>query len=290
MNLATRGRFVMEALKILAGTSKKRSLNELRVIVALERAIARLESHPRLSSHIVFKGGFVLLKTLETVRFTRDVDALALGIARERVPEMVDRALKRDLDDGLWYGDLQVEDLVDQGSYGGFRFNCAFQIGEPPKEGDAKIKKLSRIHIDVGFGDPVEVLPKKEPMISILPSGRPVSWSVYPLEYIFAEKLEALFSRGSANSRAKDVYDLPLIFSNCANQKSLLKAVLRTFTHRETPVPDSFVITAEAFDLSILRGAWPSVELMGATQTFDESWRETLGCLQLLDSLKSKLE
>ncbi len=288
MNRATQGRSVMEALKTLANASKKRSLNELRVIVALERAIARLESHPRLSSHIVFKGGFVLLKTLETVRFTRDVDALALGIARERVPEMVDRALKLELDDGLWYGDLQVEDLVDQGAYGGYRFNCAFQIGDPPKGSDAKIKKLSRVHIDVGFGDPVETVPKKQPMISVLPSGqgRPISWSVYPLEYIFAEKLEALFSRGSANSRAKDVYDMPLIFSNCASKKSLLKAVLRTFTHRETPVPDSFFITAGAFDLSILRGAWPSVELMGAARTFDESWRETLACLQLLDSLK----
>lgn len=290
MNRATQGRSVMEALKKLAKNSKGSSLNELRVIVALERAIARLESHPRLSSHIVFKGGFVLLKTLDTIRFTRDVDALALGISRERVPEMVDRALKLDLDDGLWYGDLQVEDLVDQGSYGGYRFNCAFQIGDPPKGSDAKIKKLSRIHIDMGFGDPVETVPQKQPMTSILPSGRLVSWSVYPLEYIFAEKLEALFSRGSANSRAKDVYDMPLIFSKCADKRSLLKAVLRTFTHRKTLVPDSFIATAGAFDLSILRGAWPSVELMDTSQTFDESWRETLACLQSLDSLKSESE
>lgn len=286
MNRATQGRRVMDSLKKLAKDSKGNSLNELRMIVALERAIARLESHPRLSTHIVFKGGFVLLKTVDTVRFTRDVDALALGISRERVPEMVDRALKLDLDDGLWYGDFEVEDLVDQGSYGGYRFNCAFQIGDPPPKGDSKIKKLSRIHIDVGFGDPVETVPKKQPMTSILPEGKPVSWSVYPLEYIFAEKLEALFSRGSANSRAKDVYDMPLIFSKCGNKKAIIDAVLRTFTHRKTAIPDSFIATAGAFDLSILRGAWPSVELMDANHSFDESWRETLACLQYLDSIQ----
>lgn len=40
------------------------SHNDLRVLIALERAVARIESHPKLSEHLIFKGGFVLLKTL----------------------------------------------------------------------------------------------------------------------------------------------------------------------------------------------------------------------------------
>ena len=75
--------------------------------------------------------------------------------------------MKTDLFDGLWFGDIEVEDLKDQGRYGGYRFKCAFQIGDPPKE-KAKIKKLSRIHIDVGFGDAVKEMPAKQPMPSIL--------------------------------------------------------------------------------------------------------------------------
>ena len=285
MNRALEGRRVMNALKKIAKEARGSSINELRMIVALERAVARLENHPRLSSHIVFKGGFVLLKTIDTSRFTRDVDALAIGISRERVSEMVARALKLDLDDGLWFGDIKTEDLVDQGSYGGYRFNCAFQIGDPPKE-ESKIKKLSRIHIDMGFGDPVEVIPAKRPMTSILPDGKPVSWSVYPLEYIFAEKLEALFSRGSANSRAKDVYDMPIVFLECKDKQKLRKAVLRTFSHRSTPVPDSFESGARSFDLSVLRSAWRSVELTEQTQSFEETWDELLGCLGRLDRIR----
>ena len=89
-------------------------------------------------------------------------------------------------------------------------------------------------------------------MTSILLDSKPISWSVYPLESIFAEKLEALFSRGSANSRAKDVYDLPLIYPKC-NRAKLLTAISRTFAHRGTPLPASLLETARSFELSILR-------------------------------------
>lgn len=277
---------VVDALKKLATTSKGHSINDLRMVIALERAIARLENHPRLSSHLVFKGGFVLFKTTDSVRFTRDVDALALGVSRKSVPEMIERALKIDLDDGLWFGDLVVKDLVDQGPYGGFSFNCAFQIGVPQKTDKEKVKKFSRIHIDVGFGDALDKVPKKQPMISILPDGKPVSWSVYPLEYIFAEKLEALFLRKSASSRAKDVYDMTLIFPDCKNKRALQKAIEGTFSNRKTAIPDSFEKTARSFDVSIMRGAWPSVELSDVAQTFDSTWEALLETLAKLDTSK----
>jgi hypothetical protein len=287
MSNARKAKTVMDALKALSRASKGQSINELRVIVALERAIARIEAHPRLSSHFVFKGGFVLLKTVDTPRFTRDVDALAIGVPRERVPEMIDRALKLDLDDGLWFTDLKTEDLVDQGSYGGYRFTCAFQIGEALKATDPKIKKLSRIHIDVGFGDPVESVPAKQVMRSILPEGKPVSWSVYPLEYIFAEKLETLYLRGSANSRAKDVYDLGLIFSKIPDHSALLRSIEHTFSHRKTSQPASFESEASLFDQSLLRSSWKSVELSDESTSFEMAWTRLMAGLRQLDAARA---
>jgi hypothetical protein len=281
MSRSIQAKKVKDALKKLAGIEGQSSLNELRLVVALERVVARLERHPRLSEHLIFKGGFVLLKTVESARFTRDVDALATGISRERIVAMVEHALKVDLDDGLWFGDVEANDLKDQGPYGGYRFDCAFQIGDPPKE-ETKIKRLSRIHIDVGFGDAVKTMTKKQPMESILPESKPISWSIYPMEYVFAEKLEALFSRGSVNSRAKDVYDMPLIFPKCDIQ-ILLTAIEGTFRGRETPVPESFASTAEAFDPSVMKNAWGSVDLADETVTFEDSWRALLSCLELID-------
>ena len=284
MSRSAQAKRVMNALKKIEKESKHRSINELRIIVALERAIARLEIH--LSQYLIFKGGFVLFKTADTARFTRDVDALAVGLKRPRISEMVEQALKEDLGDGLWFGDLVVEDLPDQGPYGGYRFNCAFQIGEPPKGPKIKIKRLSRIHIDIGFGDPIIGKPDKQMMLSILIDGKPVSWSVYPLESIFSEKLEALFSRGSANSRAKDVYDMALIFPKCSGTKDILRAIQLTFAHRKTPIPESFERAARTFDLSIMRSAWPSVELTEFTPSFDETWSTFLECLRTLDSTR----
>lgn len=34
--------------------------NQLRIVIAIERAVARLENDPKLRDHLIFKGGFVL--------------------------------------------------------------------------------------------------------------------------------------------------------------------------------------------------------------------------------------
>lgn len=80
-------------LNKLAKTTKTLSVNDLRMILALERVIARVENHKKLSKHFVFKGGFVLLKTVNSDRFTRDVDALAIGLSRKQVPALVEDAM-----------------------------------------------------------------------------------------------------------------------------------------------------------------------------------------------------
>ena len=45
-------------LNKIAKTTTTLSVNDLRMILALERVIARVEHHKKLSKHFVFKGGF----------------------------------------------------------------------------------------------------------------------------------------------------------------------------------------------------------------------------------------
>lgn len=129
-------------LNKLAKAAKTISVNDLRMILALERVVARVENHKKLSKNFVFKGGFVLLKTVNSDRFTRDVDALAIGLSRKHVPSLVEETLSQDLQDGLWFGDVKTSDLVNQGPYGGYTFNAAFTIGKAPSVKDPKIKKF----------------------------------------------------------------------------------------------------------------------------------------------------
>ena len=123
------GLAVMKALKRLAAQDSARSINELRIVVALERAIARIENVPELSSHVVFKGGFVLFKWIESKRFTRDVDALVFEFSKEKISTLMEKALAADLADGVWYGDVKTAPLEHQAGYEGIRFSVAFQIG-----------------------------------------------------------------------------------------------------------------------------------------------------------------
>lgn len=100
---------VLRELKRLALNSSL-SINELRVVLALERIVARIEAHQRLREALVFKGGFVLLKVVQSSRFTRDLDALARSISQEEVSELVKQALAIDLGDGISFGVPEVKD------------------------------------------------------------------------------------------------------------------------------------------------------------------------------------
>jgi predicted nucleotidyltransferase component of viral defense system len=271
---------ILKTLKMLE-TQGIHSLNELRVIIGLERAIARLSNDSVLADHLVFKGGFVLLKNFDSDRFTRDADALAVDISKDRLTVLVSNALATDLDDGLWFGDVKVESLEEQGEYGAFRFDCAFQIGEPDLK---KIRKLSRIHVDVGLSDKLPTRPKSQIMPSLLDDAEPVSWRVYPIEFIVAEKLETLIVRGAANSRAKDVYDLVMLIPKCKGPKKLQEAISTTFSHRGTPLPGSFPDAIKSIDTTILKGAWGGIQVADGKMGFDGAWE------QLADLLEKELK
>lgn len=276
---------ITRALKKLAREDQRFHINESRIIIALERAIARLESYSVLAEHLIFKGGFVLLKIFDSQRFTRDADALAVSITKEEVRNLVCQVLTRDLDDGLWFGDIQVEELQEQGQYGAYRFDCAFQIGEPDLK---KLHKLSRIHIDIGFSDQLPLKLPNQNMPFLLEQGTPVSWKVYPVEYIIAEKLETLFDRGSVNSRAKDIYDLVYLIPRCTDQDKMVRAIYQTFTNRNTTLPSSFAKKAEEFDLTILKSAWPGIRVLDEKTNFDETWAKLNQHLKNLDTYLKK--
>ena len=270
MNREEKARKVRSAIIKTVKSEGTLSVNEIRIIISLERIVARLSNDSKLDKHLVYKGGFVLLKTLGSNRFTRDLDALGLDLDKEKIALLVPVALALDLDDGFWFGDVKVESLDEQGEYGALRFNCAYQIGDPPAKNEA-IKKLSRIHFDVGFGDAIPTDLKRTTMQSLLTFDSKILWRVYPPEFIFSEKLQTLVNRESGNSRSKDVHDMCLLFEQCDLNK-LLKAISNTFTCRGTKMPESFLAFAETLDIRMLESGWRSVKLSKEEKSFSEYW------------------
>jgi predicted nucleotidyltransferase component of viral defense system len=122
-------------------------------------------------------------------------------------------------------------------------------------------------------------------MVSILPDAKPISWAVYPPEYILAEKLETFITRASANSRAKDIFDINLLFDLCQKPKAMMEAIQKTFKNRKTMLPDSFFKFAKEINHTILKPAWTAVQLMEGSVSFDESWAQFVKNMKKLDSV-----
>ncbi len=279
MNREEKARKIRAELTQIASGKDSWSINELRIVLGLERIVARLIHHKELEKHLVYKGGFVLMKALGSDRFTRDLDALGVGIEKDKVVKLVPLALDADIQDGFWFGDVQIKPLDEQGEYGALRFDCAFQIGDPQTE---KFSKLSRLHFDVGFGDTIPKQLATTSSESLLKGESPISWKVYPPEFIFSEKLQTLVSRASANSRGKDVYDLALLFEKCEDKKSLNEAVKATFKTRQTDIPESFHDFAKNLNLKQIEASWRSVRI-AQDLDFETVWKRTLAMLKKFD-------
>lgn len=219
----------------------------------LERLVARLVADEILHTHLVFKGGFVGLRVYDSLRYTVDVDALVVKANVESTLERTREKAESDLEDGVWFRFEDQVDLATQGEYGGIRQVYRAGIGEVLKN----LKKARVVHFDVGIGDPVTPGPLTIETPSLLSPNDGLSWSVYPIETIIAEKLHALIAHGDINSRAKDVHDVAAFLPK-ADAEVLGQALERCFNHRSTDLPQNLSTTLLSIDTKSLERGWIS--------------------------------
>lgn len=120
------------------------------------------------------------------------------------------------------------------------------------------LKKAQIVNFDLGIGDPITPGPKEMVTPSLISQNEDISWSVYPIETIIAEKIHALITHGDVNSRSKDVYDLSLFLSK-ADASILREALTRCFEYRKTEFPKSFSGELRKLDTTRLEKGWMSV-------------------------------
>ncbi len=150
---------------------------------------------------------------------------------------------------GLKYEDQM--DLATQGEYGGVRQVYRAGIGEVLKN----LSKAQTVYFDLGIGDPITPGPQKIEVPSLLPKGEDISWSVYPIETICAEKIHTLVAHGNINSRSKDVHDLS-VFLPKVDASTLGEALKKSFAFRETEMPESFSQTIRTINTTSLQRGW----------------------------------
>ena len=271
MTTKSKGESVRQKLTNLSAKMSIKYSN-LETSFLIERLVARLIADKSLRQHLVFKGGFVGLKVYDSPRYTVDLDALLVKSNIEATLKLTKECAQSDLDDGVWFRYEGQIDLATQGEYGGIRQVYRAGIGEVLKN----IKKAQIVHFDLGIGDPITPAPSNVLTPSLISQNKDLSWFVYPVETIIAEKLHSLVAHGDTNSRSKDVYDLCLFLPK-ADINFVKVALEKCFHYRETELPTNLSESLGKLNTARLKRGWPTaIASIQNAISFDEAFESLL--------------
>lgn len=192
----------------------------------LEHLLMRL-AKSSYADKFVLKGG-LLISSMTGIyqRTTMDMDATVVGMDMDE--ETVANALREicatDVGDGMTYAFERIEPIREDDEYANWRAHLKAKYGRI----DAPVK------VDITTGDaiyPSQVRHKFELMFD---QGALDVLSYHPAT-VLAEKLETVLSRGVANTRGRDFYDLyaiPRYYSGVINEQDLREALRRTAEKR----------------------------------------------------------
>jgi predicted nucleotidyltransferase component of viral defense system len=201
--------------------------------VITERFLVRL-SQSSYQAHFVLKGGTLLARYVDIGRETMDVDFAIQRISNEIgvLQKTFDEIVRTKVDDGFVFSNPVVVPLEHfHMQYPGAHVRVDVHFG----------KSKFPLFIDLGFGD---VVPVSQQKILLLANSKgplfepSLTVQCYPVEFIFAEKLETAVFRGAENSRMKDFHDLYSLASSktILSRDDVVKAVRLVFEHRKTPL------------------------------------------------------
>jgi len=219
---------------------------------ATERLLYRLSCSP-YADRFVLKGALLLLVWLgETIRPTRDADLLGFGdLEAEALGALfVDVCATPVEPDGLTFdtATIRVVAIRPEDAYGGQRVTLLANLGP------ARL----RVQVDVGIGDAVTPEPEwlAYPSLLNLPQPR---LRAYRPETAIAEKVHAMVTLGSKNSRMRDFFDIHALAAQMPFEGELLVGALRaTFNRRRTEFPQDapIALTPEFGDLEGKGAQW----------------------------------
>ncbi len=263
----------------LSNISKEKNIAYRYVAMSffIERMVARILTSP-LKDDLIFKGGYVGLRVYDSKRYTVDLDAVLNSNQSKENLDSLQKAIESDLDDGVWFKFEGQEKLPLQSYRGGIKLIYRAGLGEPPKN----VSKAVKVHFDIGFSDAIIPDPVLQKTSTIFGDGE-ISWRVYPVETMIAEKVHAFIFRDGGSSRAKDLYDLSFYLPK-ADQKNLEKAIKACFNHRETDLPESVYETMKSYDFFLVKKSWNKVSSVISEKTDFESCLDIV--LQNLKNLK----
>ena len=194
----------------------------------MERLLERI-SVSKYKDNFILKGGFLIAAMVGIdLRSTLDMDTTIKGLPvnREIIEEILNDILSIDIDDNVTFSIKNVNKIHDVTEYDDFRVSI-----------EAKFFTIKvNMKLDITTGD-VIIPGEVEYSFKLMFEDRSISIKAYNLNTILAEKIESIFARNVANTRARDYYDIYILIAlrrNDIDIESLRSAIIEKAKERNT--------------------------------------------------------
>ena len=174
----------------------------------MERFMERL-SLSEYKNNFILKGGMLVSSMVGIdIRSTMDIDTTLknLPLSVDSAESIIKRIISVRLEDGVTFRIKGITEIMDEAEYGGIRVSLEAMLD------------MMRIplKIDISTGD--IVTPKEiEYEMKLMFEDRKIEILAYNIETLLAEKLETVVTRGVANTRLRDFYDIYILQNNGVN-------------------------------------------------------------------------
>ena len=210
--------------------SKKTGVNANSLLqMCLFEGILEKISKSKYKNHFILKGGLLISSLIGVeMRSTLDMDTTIRGLPmnEENISKILHEILEITIDADIVYRLIKLERIRKEDLYEDFCATISCRYG----------KINANLNIDITTGD---IITPKEIQYSyekILEEGS-ISILTYTIETIIAEKFETISSRNITTTRARDFYDLYMlykIYKSKIDRNVLKEAITLTSQHRNS--------------------------------------------------------
>ncbi len=236
--------------------SKKTGVNPNSLLqMCLFEGILEKLSKSKYSENFILKGGLLIASLIGVdMRSTMDMDTTIRGIPLNEVSitKILNEILVIKIDADIEYKLIKLSPIRQEDVYEDFCASISCIFG----------KINATLNIDITTGDVITPREMNYSYSKILEEGT-IPIMTYTIETILAEKFETISSRNITTTRARDFYDLYMIYS--IYKDKIDKGILRKAIERTSKYRGSFETALQYKEI---------VELFRESETLKELWKK----------------
>ena len=236
--------------------SKKTGINPNSLLqMCLFEGILEKLSKSKYSENFILKGGLLISSLIGVdMRSTMDMDTTLRGIPLNEVSitKILNEILAIEIDADIEYKLIKLSPIREEDMYEDFCASISCIFG----------KINATLNIDITTGDVITPREMNYSYSKILEEGT-IPIMTYTIETILAEKFETISSRNITTTRARDFYDLYMIYS--IYKDKIDKGILRKAIERTSKYRGSFETALQYKEI---------VELFRESETPKKLWKK----------------